>query len=202
LSLTPKLAPTLAKDFFSRQGGRGKCTNHLIPSFFLPFRKGDWIMSTPAANANAHRVLTANDRAEILALIHLRDRSWESQNGAGGVEREVSDASFLTPAAAQITTTWQEPWFDAWEGPIEVESRDLKIEMSDDVACCRGFLRIRGRKKGVYPTLRFGVHETMCFERQVDGWRMVHEHRSRPFDVDRNVHPEFASGSRLRVAWA
>ena len=144
-------------------------------------------MSTVTRNGSAHRVLTANDKAEILALIHTRHEAGSGRDSAA--------------ARSWDATTGVSP-FDSWETPIELESRDLKIEISHDRVLCHGFLRMSGIRKGLRKTVRFWLRETMSFERRVGGWQIVNEQRSVPFYTVPGLRPDVHSSSKLRVAWA
>jgi len=73
-------------------------------------------------------------------------------------------------------------WFDGYQGPIDVELRDLTIAASADMAVARGFSRAagtltNGREVGVW------VRVTSCSRRTDRGWLVFHEHVSLPVDV-------------------
>jgi len=76
---------------------------------------------------------------------------------------------------------WQ-ALFDAHDGPIEYEVRDLRITAGGDVAFSRSLNRFGGTLKGGRHVDRW-LRWTACF-RQLDGaWRIVHEHVSVPVDA-------------------
>ena len=85
----------------------------------------------------------------------------------------------------------KQAWLDSWEGPVEIESRDFKLTVSDDFAFGHGFLRMSGTKKGAEAKVDFWMRSTLAFERQSDGWRIVHDHVSVPFYMDGSLRPAF-----------
>jgi len=85
----------------------------------------------------------------------------------------------------------KQAWLDSWEGPVEIESRDFKLTVSGDFAFGHGFLRLSGTKKGVEGKVDFWMRSTLAFERQIGGWRIVHDHVSVPFYMDGSLRPAF-----------
>jgi uncharacterized protein (TIGR02246 family) len=84
--------------------------------------------------------------------------------------------------AAAHRQNW-EAWLPTFEGPVEVEVRDLRISADGDVGFSHSLNRIRGTKKsGEMADLWARV--TVGF-RKVDGkWLACHEHVSVPFYMD------------------
>jgi ketosteroid isomerase-like protein len=72
-------------------------------------------------------------------------------------------------------------WFDEYEGSIDLETRDLHVAASGDVAFAHMLHRDRG-------TMRNGqeraiwVRSTVCCQRSDHGWLITHEHISLPID--------------------
>ena len=74
-------------------------------------------------------------------------------------------------------------WFDTWEGPIGIESRDTAISVGGDVAFATSLVRMTGRKTdGEKPDLWF--RQTTGLIRQDGRWKIAHEHASVPFYMD------------------
>lgn len=72
-------------------------------------------------------------------------------------------------------------WFDEYEGPIGLETRDLNIAMSGDVA----FAHMLHLDKGNIHFAKAGLEEawlrsTVCCRRSDQGWLIMHEHVSWP----------------------
>jgi uncharacterized protein (TIGR02246 family) len=73
-------------------------------------------------------------------------------------------------------------WFDGYEGAIGMESRDLQIVTSGDLAVAHWLSRSsgtlkNGRKVGVW------VRATSCCQRADHVWLIAHEHISLPADL-------------------
>jgi ketosteroid isomerase-like protein len=72
-------------------------------------------------------------------------------------------------------------WFDSWKGLFTLETSDVHVVASDDIAVAYRFSRARG-------TLTNGqevgswVRATTCFQRSNHGWLITHEHVSWPVD--------------------
>lgn len=74
-------------------------------------------------------------------------------------------------------------WFGGWDGPIEVELRDLVIEAEGSVAWCRSLNRLSGTLKGGR-AVSFWMRSTLGLRRTAEGWRIAHGHTSAPFLMD------------------
>jgi uncharacterized protein (TIGR02246 family) len=73
-------------------------------------------------------------------------------------------------------------WFDGFEGPVDLEVRDVNVAANGDIAVAHWFSRARGtlkngREVGIW------VRVTNCVRRSTDGWRITHEHVSAPVDL-------------------
>jgi ketosteroid isomerase-like protein len=74
-------------------------------------------------------------------------------------------------------------WFDAFEGPIGQEIRDLNISASGDIAVAYMLIRASGTLKHGQE-VGYWVRATTCFQRSNDGWLATHEHVSLPVDLE------------------
>lgn len=77
-------------------------------------------------------------------------------------------------------------WFDEYEGPIGLETHDLNIAMSGDVA----FAHMLQLDKGNVHLAEAGLEEawvrsTVCCQRSSHGWSITHEHISWPFEFNK-----------------
>lgn len=73
-------------------------------------------------------------------------------------------------------------WFDGFQGSIGLESRDLNVLSSGDIAVTHWLSRAsgtltNGREVGSW------VRATSCCQRSGQGWLVAHEHISFPVDV-------------------
>ncbi len=135
------------------------------------------------------------DEAAILALIDARHKAHHDQNGAMVAAGYAADATVFSLAPPLmyhgVDVREKQAWLDSWEGPVKIESRDFKLTVSGDFAFGHGFLRLSGTKKGTEGKVDFWMRSTLAFERQKDGWRIVHDHVSVPFYMDGSLRPAF-----------
>ncbi|MCI0429223.1 MAG: nuclear transport factor 2 family protein [Rhodospirillales bacterium] len=73
-------------------------------------------------------------------------------------------------------------WLATWDGPVEVDARDVELTAEGDLAFSTAFNRMRGRQGGKEVDLWFRA--TMCLRWIGGRWRIVHEHTSVPFYMD------------------
>jgi ketosteroid isomerase-like protein len=73
-------------------------------------------------------------------------------------------------------------WFDAYQGPIGQEIRDLKTGGSGDIAIAHMLIRASGTLKNG-PEVGFWVRATSCCQRSDHRWLITHEHVSLPVDL-------------------
>lgn len=72
-------------------------------------------------------------------------------------------------------------WFDEYDGPIGLETRDLSVAESGDVAFAHMLHLDSGtRRNGL--ELAVWVHSTVCLRKFGDRWLITHEHISIPHD--------------------
>jgi uncharacterized protein (TIGR02246 family) len=73
-------------------------------------------------------------------------------------------------------------WFSSFEGPIDLELRDLKVTADDDIAFCYGLHHVNGTRTDG-GKLEMWWRTTLCFAK-IDGrWTITHSHDSAPFNV-------------------
>ena len=74
-------------------------------------------------------------------------------------------------------------WFDTWAGPINLELRDVHIEVSGNIAFAYSVSRMSGTKRdGEHPDL--WTRTTHCFRKEGGEWKIAHLHDSVPFYMD------------------
>ena len=74
-------------------------------------------------------------------------------------------------------------WFEAFEGPIGQEIRDLNISVSGDIAVASMLIRASGTLNNGLE-VGYWVRATSCFTRSDHGWLLMHEHISLPVDFE------------------
>jgi ketosteroid isomerase-like protein len=73
-------------------------------------------------------------------------------------------------------------WFDAYNGPIGQEIRDLNTGASGDIAIAHMLIRASGTLKNGHE-VGFWVRATSCCQRSNHRWLITHEHISLPVDL-------------------
>lgn len=72
-------------------------------------------------------------------------------------------------------------WFNEYEGPIGLETRELNIAISGEVAFANMLHLDKGNTK-LAGQQQFWVRSTVCCQRSNNKWLIAHEHISLPVD--------------------
>jgi ketosteroid isomerase-like protein len=138
---------------------------------------------------------TSKEEADIRAVLESLQKAHHNKDAVAIAAQFTREAAVfnLAPPLSHIGIDLQEKkaWLDSWEGPIEIESRDFKITISDDSAFCHGFYRMSGTPKAAGRSISFWMRATVCLQREGSAWRIVHEHTSVPFYMDGSLRPAF-----------
>jgi uncharacterized protein (TIGR02246 family) len=93
-------------------------------------------------------------------------------------------------AVPPFQTEGKDAYRRTWEASLahlptscELETRDLRITVSGDLAVAHWLYRFTGPHKD-HPALRSWLRATIGCERKEGKWRIVHEHTSVPFDPE------------------
>jgi ketosteroid isomerase-like protein len=136
-----------------------------------------------------------DDEADIRALIESVHQAHHDKDAAAIVAPYAPDAAIydLAPPLGHrgMDRAAKEAWLNGWDGPVELESRDLEISVSGDLAFCHGYVRMSGNPKAAGRPISFWRRATFCLARQAGAWRIVHEHDSVPFYMDGTPRPAF-----------
>ena len=132
----------------------------------------------------------ADAEAEIRALVEERAEAVRTKDVVRAMATLADDVTAfelapplaLGPAQVRDEAAL-EAWFAGWEGPLEVEIRDLAVAASGDVGFCHslnrlGGIRIDGRK------VSFWMRSTLGLRRIGGAWKIAHAHTSVPFQMD------------------
>ena len=137
----------------------------------------------------------SKDEGDIRDLVESMLKANHDKNAAAFAAPFAPDAAVfnLAPPLVHhgIDLKEKQAWYDSWSTPVDLESRDLKVTVSGDLAFCHGYLRMTGTKKGAEGSVSFWMRETLCFERIGGEWKIVHEHTSVPFYMDGTLRPAF-----------
>lgn len=128
------------------------------------------------------------DEQDIRALIDAQVDAFRHKDAAAAVATlaeevvafEMIPPLVLPPEMARSKQAMA-GWFAGWEGPVNVEIRDLVIHAGGDVAFAHSLNRLSGTRLGGGIT-DIWMRSTLGFRRTADGWRIVHGHSSVPFD--------------------
>jgi ketosteroid isomerase-like protein len=152
-------------------------------------------MSSATMNVSTESAQVTRDEAEIRALIDALNKAHYDKDAAGIAAPFAPDAAVfdLSPPLIHhgVSAKEKQAWLDTWEGPIELESQDLKVTVSGDYAFCHGFVRMSGTPKAAGRRISFWMRATRCFHREGGSWRIVHDHTSVPFYMDGSLRPAF-----------
>ena len=74
-------------------------------------------------------------------------------------------------------------WLDNWDGPVEIEMRELKVQADGDLGVCHGLQYVRARTRESEEAAWWS-RITLVFTRTAEGWQITHEHNSVPFYMD------------------
>lgn len=128
------------------------------------------------------------DADQIRALIEARADAMRRKDAEAAVALLADDViafemvpPLALPAAAVNNVQAMAGWFAGWEGPIEIEVRDLVVHADRDVAFAHSLNRLAGTRLGGARTDMW-MRSTLGFRRTGDSWRIVHGHTSVPFD--------------------
>ncbi|MDG4830097.1 nuclear transport factor 2 family protein [Solwaraspora sp. WMMD1047] len=132
--------------------------------------------------------MTTESERQIRELLETRTRAFGRRDAATAAGAYHDDL-VLYDLVGPFVRRDEDPadrlqrWMASYRTAIGHEIRDLEITAGADLAFCHFLVRISG-------TMRDGtevgmwVRATTCLRREGDGWTIVHEHASVPFDPD------------------
>jgi uncharacterized protein (TIGR02246 family) len=126
------------------------------------------------------------DRGEIEALFQRLVRAHADHDADAIVEAYAPDAVIydLAPPLGHhgMNRDSVAAWLAGWDGPIQINARDVNLTVDGDVAFASALNRMRGRQSGEDQDLWYRT--TMCLRKTNGRWRIVHDHSSVPFYMD------------------
>jgi uncharacterized protein (TIGR02246 family) len=99
---------------------------------------------------------------------------------------DILTFDILPPLQYQGIDTYRknfEAWFAAVQGPIEYETRDLRLTIGEEVAFCHSLNRVRSTRPSDEHTETW-VRVTVGLRKIEGTWRITHEHVSVPCDME------------------
>lgn len=73
-------------------------------------------------------------------------------------------------------------WLAGWEGPIQIDSRDVNLAIEGNLAFVSALNRMRGRQSGEDQDMWYRT--TLCLRKAGGRWRILCDHASVPFYMD------------------
>ena len=126
------------------------------------------------------------DRAALEALFQPLVRVYADRDADAVVEAYAPDAVIfdLSPPLGRrgMTRETVAAWLAGWDGPIQIDARDVNLAVDRDLAFVSALSRMRGRQGGEDQDMWYRT--TMCLRKTGGRWRIVHDHSSVPFYMD------------------
>jgi uncharacterized protein (TIGR02246 family) len=123
---------------------------------------------------------------QIRSIINTRIeaiRRKDAESLSSGYAPDVVMFSFAPPLQYKgANKKATEDWFALYESRIECKTSDVRVTASLEAAFCHYFYRIRGAQVSGNK-VDMWVRITLCFRRIEGEWKITHEHRSVPFDM-------------------
>jgi uncharacterized protein (TIGR02246 family) len=129
---------------------------------------------------------STTDRAEIEALFQQLAKAHADRDADAIVESYAPDAVIydLSPPLGRhgMTRDSVMAWLASWEGPIQLDARDVNLAVDGDLAFVSAFNRMSGRQGGEDQDMWYRT--TTCLRKTNGRWRIVCDHSSVPFYMD------------------
>ncbi len=129
----------------------------------------------------------ASDVDAIRAIVAAIEAAHRARDTAG-IARHYAQGAIIADLAPPLLrcgldTHATQAWLDGWDGPVELTTHGIKIEVSGDLAVCHGLLHTRARTHAGEQAAWWS-RITLALARSPAGWRIIHEHNSVPFHMD------------------
>ena len=138
---------------------------------------------TLTLSAPATRQYAADIRAildDLAAAYRARDAKAIGRHYVPGAQIADLAPPLLRPGFDPVAI---QTWFDGWEGPVEIATRDVVVDVDGDLAVAHGLQHVRTRTRGG-ERVAWWSRITRTFARTPAGWRITYEHESVPFHMD------------------
>lgn len=126
------------------------------------------------------------DRAAIEALFQQLARAHAEHDADAIVQAYAPDAVIydLAPPLGRrgMNRDSVATWLAGWDGPIQIDARDVSLIVEGDLAVVSALNRMRGRQGGEEQDMWYRA--TICLRKTGGRWRIVHDHSSVPFYMD------------------
>jgi ketosteroid isomerase-like protein len=129
---------------------------------------------------------TTTHRAEIEALFRKLARAHADHDADAIVEAYAPDAVIfdLAPPLERRGMNRDNvvEWLAGWDGPIQIDARDVSLTLGGNLAFVSALSRMRGRQAGEDQDLWYRT--TVCLQKIGGRWHIICDHSSVPFYMD------------------
>jgi uncharacterized protein (TIGR02246 family) len=126
------------------------------------------------------------ERAEIEALFQELARAHADHDADAIVRAYAPDAVIfdLAPPLGRhgMSRDNVAAWLAGWDGPIQIDARDVRLTVGGNLACVSALSRMRGRQGGEAQDLWYRT--TVCLQKTSGRWQIICDHSSVPFYMD------------------
>ena len=99
---------------------------------------------------------------------------------------EIAEPEGTQRREAETATAEPMPDVEATFEEIDVDVREMRIEADGDVGFAHALHHLTGTRPGGRP-VSLWMRSTLCFRREVGGWKIAHAHTSVPMHMDGSV---------------
>lgn len=129
---------------------------------------------------------STTDRTEIEALFQQLVRAHADHDADAIADAYAPDAVIydLAPPLGQrgMNRDTVAAWLAGWDGPIQIEARDVRLTVDGNLGFVSALNRMRGHQGGADQDLWYRT--TMCLQKLSGRWQIICDHSSVPFYMD------------------
>jgi len=131
-------------------------------------------------------MISTTDKAEIEELLQQLATA-HAEHDADAIADAYAPSAVLFNLAPPLVSHGMHrdsvaKWLAGWEGPIQIDARDVNLSVDGNLAFVSALNRMRGRQGGKDQDMWF--RSTICFQKTRGRWRIVCDHTSVPFYMD------------------
>jgi ketosteroid isomerase-like protein len=127
------------------------------------------------------------DEAGIRAILDAIVVGYRARDAAAIGRHYLPDARIADLAPPLLRRGFHpegvQAWLDGWDGPVEIDTRHLLVEVDGALAVAHGLQHVRARARSGEDAAWWS-RITRIFARTQAGWLIAHEHESVPFHMD------------------
>jgi uncharacterized protein (TIGR02246 family) len=144
-------------------------------------------VETAHTDVKEYAMTTTSDETGIRAFLARRTEAQQAKDIDRLMDCYAPDAVYYDVVPPLRFTGKEEirrnflRWFDGYVGPIALETHDLHLVTSGDLAFAHMLHRDTGERKGGLQASVW-VRESVCLRRTDGSWAVTHEHISIPVD--------------------